>query len=155
MMFWKDQFCMIDLPFHHSWIHFQPENFSKCPTHDSRISLTTDVTNAKPSTLNWPPSIIIKTSDISTVHHSITVYRPGFWWSCFHIFLENFPRLGCEHPVVGEIFERCSNINFNLLTLRIGSFGVDQKKNYILFPSTVGPGSLPTVLPGRCPNHKR
>ena len=61
----------------------------------------------------------------------------------FSLFLEKFLRLGCDHPVVDNTFERCSNIDFNQLTLRIGSFGVDQKN--IHFCPVHG---LAQVLPG-------
>ena len=51
-----------------------------------------------------------------------------------------FLRLGCDNPVIGKIFERCLNFDFNLLTLRIGPFGVDQKNFHFFVPSMVRPG---------------
>ena len=65
----------------------------------------------------------------------------------FSFFLEKFLRLGCDQPVVDKIFERCSNIDSNLLTLRIGSFGVDQKKFSFLSRRRSAPG-VAQVLPG-------
>ena len=61
----------------------------------------------------------------------------------FSFLLEKFLRLGCDHPVVGKIFGRCSNFDFNLLTLRIGPFGVDERKFSFFVPSKVGPGCCP------------
>ena len=89
-MFWKDPFCMIDLRYHQSW---KSQNAFKI--HE--FSRTTNVTNAKPSTLAWPlddkniqfPTVSSKYNSIVTLAHRIFIpvefgpkwwrHQPSFW----------------------------------------------------------------------------
>ena len=49
----------------------------------------------------------------------------------------------CDHLVVGDISERCSNFDLNLSTSRIEPFWVDQNLFSFLVPLTVGPSHCP------------
>ena len=82
-IFWKDPFCMIDLRYHQSW---KSQNAFKI--HE--FSRTTNVTNAKPSTLTWPlddqniqfPTVSSKYNSLVILAHRIFIpveFGPKWW----------------------------------------------------------------------------